>query len=70
MNTENLILTVYPKERPYIWSIRANWPVPDGLYFDPTSGEMYSVSSEPYVMYVGRIPDKYLKDPQLNLVGT
>jgi len=67
---ETMTLNLKPHRRPYVWSIRANWNVPDGLYFDPTSGEMFSVSNEAYVSYLGRIPDKYLKDTQLNLVGT
>jgi hypothetical protein len=63
--------TLQPSQRPYVWSIRDNWSVDNGLYYDPVSGEMFSVTSNPYVMYLGRLPDEYLKQSdQLNLVGT
>jgi len=68
---ESPIMTVYPRKRPNVWSIRTNWDVPNGLYYNPTSGEMFSVSKEPYVLYIGRIPEEYLeKQQQLTLVGT
>jgi len=55
-----LILTPY--REPFIWSIRANWPVDDGLYYNPYNGGMFSVTKEPYVQYMGRVPSNYLKD--------
>jgi hypothetical protein len=59
-----MILTVTPFTRPYVWSIRSNWNTPDGLYFDPTSGELFSVSNNPYVQYLGRLPSEYVKTNQ------
>jgi hypothetical protein len=62
--SEIMTLNLLPHPRPYVWSIRANWPVTEeGLYYDPTSGEMFSVSDNPYVTYLGRLPKQYLNQP-------
>jgi len=54
-------LELKPEKRPYIWSIRANWPVLEhGLYYDPDTGEMFYVSESEYVNYIGMIPKRYL----------
>jgi hypothetical protein len=57
-----MILTLYPIQEPFIWSIRANWDVPNGMYYNTNNGAMYSVTDNPYVQYMGRIPSNYLKD--------
>jgi hypothetical protein len=59
-----MTLHLKPHNRPFIWSIRANWSVTEeGLYYDPVSGEMFSVSDNPYVTYLGRLPKQYLNQP-------
>jgi len=65
-----MTLHLTPHTQPFIWSIRANWTVPNGLYYDPISGEMFSVTDYPYVSYLGRLPDSYTKEsqPQMELV--
>jgi len=57
---EIMTLNLLPLKEPFIWSIRANWNVPDGLYYNTTNGAMYSVTEEPYVQYMGRLPSRYL----------
>jgi len=57
-----MTLTLTPMQEPFIWSIRANWDVPDGMYYNTTSGAMYSVTNDPYVIYMGRLPSNYLKE--------
>ncbi len=59
---ETMYLTLKPHQEPFIWSIRANWSVPDGMYYNTTSGAMFSVTEEPYVQYMGRVPSNYLKE--------
>ncbi len=51
-------------KRPFVWSLRCNWNTPDGLFYDPVSGEMFSVTKEEYVQYLGRLPKIYLNQPQ------
>ncbi len=64
-----MTLTLIPERRPYMWSLRANWPVLEhGLYYDPVTGEMFSVSDSPYVNYLGRLPEVYLNKPQMELL--
>lgn len=63
-----MTLNLLPKRRPYVWSLRNNWDVPNGLYYDEVSGEMFSVTSKPYVMYLGRLPDEYLNKQQKELL--
>lgn len=66
-----MTLTIQPFKRPFIWSLRYNWNTPDGLYYDPDTGEVFSLSVEPYVMYIGRLPSTYTKQiEQLSLDGT
>ncbi len=58
-----------PFKRPFVWSLRYNWNTPDGLYYDPVTGEMFSVTKESYVQYLGRLPDTYLsQSTQIELV--
>ena len=67
----HMTLCITPYTRPYVWSIRSNWNTPNGIYYDPTSGELFSVSDEPYAQYIGRLPEIYLNEPeQLQIVGT
>lgn len=63
-----MTLELEPMQEPFIWSIRANWEVADGLYYNPVSGAMFSVTSEPYVQYMGRIASNYLD--KTSVVGT
>jgi len=63
-----MTLNILPFTRPYVWSIRSNWNTPDGLYFDPISGELFSVSKAPYVQYIGRLPSSYIQTTQPELI--
>ncbi len=63
-----MILNIKPQERPFVWSLRHNWPVDDGLYYDPVSGELFSLTDKAYVNYLGRLPEVYLNKPQMELV--
>lgn len=48
--------TINPCTQPFVWSLRCNWPQPDGMYYDTNSGSVYLLSTDPYVSYIGRIP--------------
>lgn len=58
-----------PFKRPFVWSLRCNWNTPDGLFYDPVSGEMFSVTTADYVQYLGRLPEEYLNKQQLELLA-
>jgi len=63
-----MTLQLQPFQRPYVWSLRCNWNTSNGLYYDPVSGEMFSVSKDTYVQYLGRLPSEYLNKQQMELV--
>jgi hypothetical protein len=60
--------TLHPHDRPFVWSLRCNWDTPNGLFYDPQTGEMFSVTKDTYVQYLGRLPKVYLKQQQLELL--
>ena len=41
---------------PYMWSLRDNWDVENGLWYDTMSGALYMLTDNPYTSYIGRIP--------------
>jgi hypothetical protein len=51
-----VIYTIYPCTKPDIWPVRDNWNYTKGMYYDTASGDVFLVSEEAYVVYVGRIP--------------
>jgi len=55
-----MTLTLTPLQEPFIWSLRANWDTPNGLYYNPVNGGMFSLTDDPYVTYMGRLPSRYL----------
>jgi len=57
-----MTLTLTPLQEPFIWSLRANWDAPNGLYYNPINGGMFSLTDDPYVCYMGRVPSNYLKE--------
>lgn len=61
-----MTLELKPHKRPFVWSLRCNWNTPDGLFYDPVSGEMFSVTKKAYVQYLGRLPEVHFSE----VVGT
>ena len=59
--------TINPANKPSVWIERKRWSVPDGFYYDTFSGEIFYLSKNTYVEYLGRMPNK---QKQLELVGT
>jgi len=69
MNTKAYpILTLTPVIAPSIWYSRDVWNVPNGLYYDIKSLEMYFVSNSRYVQSVGYLPASLTEEQnELNL---
>jgi hypothetical protein len=62
MNTKAYpILTLTPVIAPSIWYSRDVWNVPNGLYYDIKSLEMYFVSNSRYVQSVGYLPSNAME---------
>ncbi len=48
--------TIKPCTQPFVWSLRSNWEIPNGTYYDTNNGSVFYLTDEPYVSYIGRIP--------------
>ena len=64
MNESYVIL---PTHKPAVWIERKRWSVDNGFYYDTFSGEIFYLSDNTYVEYLGRMPNK---QKELDLVGT
>ncbi len=51
-----MIYTIYPCTKPDIWPVRENWNYANGMYYDTRTGDLFLLSKEPFVSYIGRIP--------------
>jgi len=60
----DIIFRPFPK--PHVWVQRECWNTSDGYCYDPQSGEMFELTSKPYVSYLGRLPA--VADKQMELV--
>jgi len=55
-------LNIKPVVAPSIWYSRDVWNVPNGIYYDTRSLEMYFVSNSRYVRSIGYLPHDALED--------
>jgi len=62
------VLSINPIIAPSIWYSRDVWNVPNGIYYDIKSLEMYYVSNSRYVQSVGYLPASLTEEQnELNL---
>ena len=62
MNTKAYpILSIAPVIAPSIWYSRDVWNVPNGLYYDIKTLEMYHVSNSRYVQSLGYLPSSSME---------
>ena len=60
----DIVFRAFPK--PYVWIQRECWSISNGYVYDPHTGEMFELTSKPYVNYLGRLPA--VADKQMELV--